>query len=88
MRFIILYFNKELDLMNAINESIKLHDIGHGLWIKKQTDFIDDNGELKEFIRRTDYQNMASSSNGASMEWQQSGSSSNFIPSRTQKQWR
>ncbi|CAB4433772.1 unnamed protein product [Rhizophagus irregularis] len=69
--------------MNAINESIKLHDIGHGLWIKKQNDFIDDKGELQEFIRRTDYQSMASSSNGVSMEWQKSRSFPNFAPSRT-----
>ncbi|PKY57024.1 hypothetical protein RhiirA4_477781 [Rhizophagus irregularis] len=89
IRFIILYFNKELDLMNAINESINLHDIGHGLWIKKQNDFIDDKGELHEFIGSSNYQNRASRSSGVRMEWeQQSGTSTYFAPSRTHKQWR
>ncbi|PKY53550.1 hypothetical protein RhiirA4_499236 [Rhizophagus irregularis] len=89
IRFIILYFNKELDLMNAINESIKLNDIGHGLWIKKQSDFIDDKGELQEFIGGPNYQNKASRSNGVRMEWeQQSGTSTHFAPSRIHKQWR
>ncbi|PKC64266.1 hypothetical protein RhiirA1_462661 [Rhizophagus irregularis] len=40
----------ELDLMNAINKSIKLHDIGHGLWIKKQNDFIDDKGTARIYL--------------------------------------
>ncbi|EXX54587.1 uncharacterized protein OCT59_020922 [Rhizophagus irregularis] len=47
-RFIILYFNKQSDLMSAINKSIKIYDIGRGLWIKKENDYIDDNGELQE----------------------------------------
>ncbi|PKC02486.1 hypothetical protein RhiirA5_425173 [Rhizophagus irregularis] len=61
MRFIILYFNKEIDLMNAINASIENDDLGNGLWIKKQYDYIDDNGDLQECIRRASYQNIASS---------------------------
>ncbi|PKB93155.1 hypothetical protein RhiirA5_442160 [Rhizophagus irregularis] len=69
IRFIILYFNKELDLMDAINESIKLHNIVHGLWIKKQTDFIDNKGELQEHIGRLNCQNKASKSN-VQMEWE------------------
>uniref|UniRef100_U9THS8 Uncharacterized protein n=1 Tax=Rhizophagus irregularis (strain DAOM 181602 / DAOM 197198 / MUCL 43194) TaxID=747089 RepID=U9THS8_RHIID len=49
-RFIILYFNKQSDLMSAINKSIETSDIGRGLWIKKENDYIDDNGELQEDI--------------------------------------
>uniref|UniRef100_U9SFC7 Uncharacterized protein n=1 Tax=Rhizophagus irregularis (strain DAOM 181602 / DAOM 197198 / MUCL 43194) TaxID=747089 RepID=U9SFC7_RHIID len=36
MRFIILYFNTETHLMNAINESAKINDISQGLWLKKK----------------------------------------------------
>ncbi|CAB4414703.1 unnamed protein product [Rhizophagus irregularis] len=36
MKFIILYFNKESQLMSAIDESTKKYDLGLGLWIKKQ----------------------------------------------------
>uniref|UniRef100_U9SJ80 Uncharacterized protein n=2 Tax=Rhizophagus irregularis TaxID=588596 RepID=U9SJ80_RHIID len=50
-RFIILYFIKEMDLMNAINESIKNNDLGQSLWIKKECDYIDENGELQELNR-------------------------------------
>ncbi|PKY28709.1 hypothetical protein RhiirB3_481815 [Rhizophagus irregularis] len=89
IRYIILYFNKELDLMNAINESVKLNDIRHGLWIKKQSDFIDDKGELQEFIGGPNYQNKASRSNNVQMEWeQQSGTSTHFASSRIHKQWK
>uniref|UniRef100_U9UJV6 Uncharacterized protein n=1 Tax=Rhizophagus irregularis (strain DAOM 181602 / DAOM 197198 / MUCL 43194) TaxID=747089 RepID=U9UJV6_RHIID len=65
-----------MDLMNAINASIENDDLGNGLWIKKQYDYID-NGDLQECIRRTSYQNIASS--GVPMEWQQSRSLSNFL---------
>ncbi|CAB5392896.1 unnamed protein product [Rhizophagus irregularis] len=47
--------------MNAINASIENDDLGNGLWIKKQYDYIDDNGDLQECIRRASYQNIASS---------------------------
>ncbi|PKY51127.1 hypothetical protein RhiirA4_467977 [Rhizophagus irregularis] len=68
---------------------IRLHDIGYGLWMKKQNDFIDDKGELQEFTGRSNYQNKASRSNGFQMEWeQQSGTSTHFAPSRMHKQWR
>ncbi|PKY45512.1 hypothetical protein RhiirA4_460118 [Rhizophagus irregularis] len=50
-----------MDQMNAINASIVNDDLGNGLWIKKQYDYID-NGDLQECIRRTSYQNIASSS--------------------------
>ncbi|PKK66714.1 hypothetical protein RhiirC2_868166 [Rhizophagus irregularis] len=56
-----------MDLMNAINASIENDDLGNGLWIKKQYDYID-NGDLQKCIRRTSYQNIASSSSGVPME--------------------
>ncbi|PKK70627.1 hypothetical protein RhiirC2_779443 [Rhizophagus irregularis] len=46
-RFIILYFNKEMDLMSVITESMRNQDIEKALQLKKQDDFIDESGELK-----------------------------------------
>ncbi|CAB5365480.1 unnamed protein product [Rhizophagus irregularis] len=86
MRFLILYFNRETDLMNAVNDLIKTHDLGHGLWIKKMTDYIDETGNLQECIRRTSYQDETSSASGFSMGQQQHNR--HFVPSRTRKQWR
>ncbi|PKY56190.1 hypothetical protein RhiirA4_476286 [Rhizophagus irregularis] len=75
MRFLILYFNRETDLMKAINDAIELHDIGNGLWIKKPTDFIDNNGNIKdleeEYGNGMEYQNGTSSASGFSMGRQQ-----------------
>ncbi|PKY50064.1 hypothetical protein RhiirA4_529321 [Rhizophagus irregularis] len=89
MRFIIVYFNKESQLMSAINESTKKYDIGHGLWIKKQDDFIDDNGDLQEINGRLNNWNKTSRSSGSRMDWeQQSGMCTHAGPSRTNKQWR
>ncbi|CAB5387711.1 unnamed protein product [Rhizophagus irregularis] len=73
MRFIILYFNTETHLMNAINESAKINDISQGLWLKKENDFIDENGELKELTKRSNYKNDASRSNAFCMKWEQQG---------------
>ncbi|PKK57303.1 hypothetical protein RhiirC2_826223 [Rhizophagus irregularis] len=88
-RFIILYFIKEEKLMNAINESIKNNDLGKGLWIKKESDYIDENGDLQESNRRSDYIRDASRANSFRMEWeQQSGPSTRFAPSRRHNQWR
>ncbi|PKK72196.1 hypothetical protein RhiirC2_777483 [Rhizophagus irregularis] len=75
MRFIILYFNTESDLMTAINKSIHISDIGSGLLIKKENDYINENGELQEGNRRSNYKNNASRSNGFRMEWEQQGGS-------------
>ncbi|PKY54372.1 hypothetical protein RhiirA4_473160 [Rhizophagus irregularis] len=90
MRFIILYFNKESQLMSAINESTKKYEIGHGLWIKKQDDFIDDNGDLQEINSgRLNNRNKTSRSSGSRIDWeQQSGMHTRAGPSRTLKQWR
>ncbi|PKK61002.1 hypothetical protein RhiirC2_761210 [Rhizophagus irregularis] len=75
--------------MNAINKSIEINDIGRGLWIKKENDFIDENGDLQELNRRSDYKRDASKSNSFCMEWeQQSGPSTRFTPSRRHNQWR
>ncbi|PKK67742.1 hypothetical protein RhiirC2_713891 [Rhizophagus irregularis] len=70
-RFIILYFNTESDLMSAINKSIQASDIGSGLWIKKENDYINENGELQEVDRRYSYKKNASRLNGFHGEWDQ-----------------
>ncbi|PKY55699.1 hypothetical protein RhiirA4_475341, partial [Rhizophagus irregularis] len=65
------------------------YDLGLGLWIKKQDDFIDDNGDLQEVKGRSDNWNKASRSSGSRMDWeQQSGVYTHASPSRTHKQWR
>ncbi|PKK60152.1 hypothetical protein RhiirC2_762046 [Rhizophagus irregularis] len=75
--------------MNAINESIKINDLGKGLWIKKESDYIDENGDLQELNRRSDYKRDASRLNSFHMEWeQQSGPSTCFTLSRRHNQWR
>ncbi|CAB4376256.1 unnamed protein product [Rhizophagus irregularis] len=75
--------------MNAINESIKINDLEQGLWIKKESDYIDENRELQELNRRSDYKRDASRSNSFRMEWeQQSGPSTRIAPSRRHNQWR
>ncbi|PKK65824.1 hypothetical protein RhiirC2_785587 [Rhizophagus irregularis] len=75
--------------MNAINESITLNDLGKGLWIKKESDYIDENGDVQELNRRPDYKRDASRLNSFCMEReQQSGPSTSFTPSRRHNQWR
>ena len=89
MRFIIIYFNKEEDLTKAIDESVKTHDAEFGLWIKKEVDYIDENGELKEHDGRVRNQYKSSKSSSYKEEWeQQSGPSRRPAPSRLHKQWR
>ncbi|EXX76799.1 uncharacterized protein OCT59_015515 [Rhizophagus irregularis] len=91
MRFIILYFNTESDLMTAINKSIQRFDMGSGLLIKKEDDYISESGELREVNRRFayfTYKNNASRSNGFRMEWKQQGSSSTHSTlSRRHNKW-
>ncbi|UZO27807.1 uncharacterized protein OCT59_019994 [Rhizophagus irregularis] len=87
-RFIILYFNKQSDLMSAINKSIETSDIGRGLWIKKENDYIDDNGELQEGNRRYFYKSYAPRQYGFRREWeQQDFSYRHSAPSRRHNQW-
>ncbi|PKC05756.1 hypothetical protein RhiirA5_420499 [Rhizophagus irregularis] len=79
----------EMNLMNAINESIRINDLGQGLWIKKPSDYIDENGELQELNKRSEYERDASRPNSFRREWeQQSSPSTHFAPSRRQNQWR
>ncbi|CAB4377015.1 unnamed protein product [Rhizophagus irregularis] len=49
IRYIILYFSTEDKLMKAVMDSLKTYKVGLELLIKKENDFIDDTGELKEF---------------------------------------
>ncbi|CAB5364312.1 unnamed protein product [Rhizophagus irregularis] len=78
-----------MNLMNAINESIRINDLGQGLWIKKPSDYIDENGELQELNKRSEYERDASRPNSFRREWeQQSSPSTHFAPSRRQNQWR
>ncbi|PKY30011.1 hypothetical protein RhiirB3_446895 [Rhizophagus irregularis] len=87
-RFIILYFNKQSDLMSAINKSIETSDIGRGLWIKKENDYIDENGELQEGNRRYFYKSYAPRQYGFPREWeQQDFSNRHSAPSRRHNQW-
>lgn len=69
---IILYFNKEVDLMSAITKSMRNNEIGKELQLKKQDDYIDEYGNLKDKIRRTHDKNFTSRTSGCSMEWRQS----------------
>ncbi|CAB4387516.1 unnamed protein product [Rhizophagus irregularis] len=60
-----------------------------GLWIKKESDYIDENGDVQELNRRSDYKRDASRLNSFRMEWeQQSGPSTRSAPSRRHNQWR
>ncbi|CAB4399018.1 unnamed protein product [Rhizophagus irregularis] len=60
-----------------------------GLWIKKESDYIDENGDVQELNRRSDYKRDASRLNSFCMEWeQQSGPSTRFALSRRHNQWR
>ncbi|PKB95052.1 hypothetical protein RhiirA5_437465 [Rhizophagus irregularis] len=86
MRFLILYFHRESDLMIEINTSIEIHDIGCGLWIKKLNDYIDKSGNLQELVKRNDFQNTASSSSGTLIGRQQLSRHVNSL--KPQKQWR
>ncbi|PKY49307.1 hypothetical protein RhiirA4_465238 [Rhizophagus irregularis] len=84
---------EESQLMTAINESIKDHDIGHGLWIKKHDDFIDANGDLQEKNGRindwNDNRNNTSCASDYRMEReQQNGRYYHAAPSRFYRQWR
>ncbi|CAB4479670.1 unnamed protein product [Rhizophagus irregularis] len=67
----------------------QINDIGQGLWIKKDGDYINENGDLQELNRRSDYKRVTSRSNSFRMEWeQQSGSSTRSAPPRRHNQWR
>uniref|UniRef100_U9TT54 Uncharacterized protein n=1 Tax=Rhizophagus irregularis (strain DAOM 181602 / DAOM 197198 / MUCL 43194) TaxID=747089 RepID=U9TT54_RHIID len=52
IRFLILYFNKEKELLNAITESMKVYNIGQEFLLKKENDCIDENGDIQELNRR------------------------------------
>ncbi|PKK63451.1 hypothetical protein RhiirC2_869753 [Rhizophagus irregularis] len=89
-RFIILYFKTELDLMMALNKSTQESDIGSGLLLKKENDYINGSGELQEieFDRRSVYKNYASRSNSFRMEWEQQGVLyAHSAPSRRHNKW-
>ncbi|CAB5312801.1 unnamed protein product [Rhizophagus irregularis] len=89
-RFIILYFKTELDLMTALNKSIQESEIGSGLLLKKENDYINENGELQEieFDRRSVYQNYDTRSNSFRMEWdQQDDFYAHSAPSRRHNKW-
>ncbi|CAG8744902.1 19034_t:CDS:2 [Rhizophagus irregularis] len=63
-------------------------DIGRGLWIKKENDYIDDNGELQEGNRRYFYKSYAPRQYGFRREWeQQDFSYRHSAPSRRHNQW-
>ncbi|PKB92833.1 hypothetical protein RhiirA5_443233 [Rhizophagus irregularis] len=80
IRYIILYFSTEDKLMKAVTDSIKLYKVGLELLIKKENDFIDDTGELKEFNRTVKWRNTQTSrSHGLWMEREQyKGTSESF----------
>ncbi|PKY62322.1 hypothetical protein RhiirA4_488603 [Rhizophagus irregularis] len=62
------------------------NEIGKELKLKKQDDYIDEYGNLKDKIRRTHDKNFTSRTSGCSMEWQQSEPSSSLTSSRRHKQ--
>ncbi|PKY27406.1 hypothetical protein RhiirB3_443110 [Rhizophagus irregularis] len=71
-RHIILYFSTEDKLMKAVTDSIKIYKVGLELLIKKENDFIDDTGELKEFNKTAKWRNTTTSrSHGLRMEREQ-----------------
>ncbi|PKY33141.1 hypothetical protein RhiirB3_451828 [Rhizophagus irregularis] len=80
----------ELDLMTALNKSIQESEIGSGLLLKKENDYINENGELQEieFDRRSVYQNYDTRSNSFRMEWdQQDDFYAHSAPSRRHNKW-
>ncbi|CAB4383850.1 unnamed protein product [Rhizophagus irregularis] len=71
-RYIILYFSTEDKLMKAVTDLINVYRVGLELLIKKENDFIDDTGELKEFNRTVNWRNATTSrSHGLQMEREQ-----------------
>ncbi|PKB93988.1 hypothetical protein RhiirA5_386938 [Rhizophagus irregularis] len=69
---------------------IRESDIGSGLVLKKENDYINGSGELQEleFDRRSVYKNYASRSNGFRMEWEQQGVSHiHSAPTRRHNKW-
>ncbi|CAB4384001.1 unnamed protein product [Rhizophagus irregularis] len=72
IRYIILYFSTEDKLMKAVMDLLKTYKVGLELLIKKENDFIDDTGELKEFNKTLKWRNATTSrSRGLRMEREQ-----------------
>ncbi|CAB5348876.1 unnamed protein product [Rhizophagus irregularis] len=70
--------------MSAINKSIEDFELGNGLWIKKENDYINENGELQEVNRRyADWKN-TSRFNGFRGAWEQQGFSHAY-PARSRR---
>ncbi|CAB4382185.1 unnamed protein product [Rhizophagus irregularis] len=82
-RYIILYFSSEDYLMKAVTDSLKTYKVGLELLIKKENDFIDDTGEIKEFKKTLKWRNTTTSrSRGLRMEREQhEGTLQNFASS-------
>ncbi|CAB4388157.1 unnamed protein product [Rhizophagus irregularis] len=83
IRYIILYFRSEDFLMKAVTDSLKTYKVGLELLIKKENDFIDDTGEIKEFNKTLKWRNTTTSrSRGLRMEREQhEGTLQNFASS-------
>ncbi|CAB4390560.1 unnamed protein product [Rhizophagus irregularis] len=83
IRYIILYFSSEDYLMKAVTDSLKTYKVGLELLIKKENDFIDDTGEIKEFKKIPKWRNTTTSrSRGLRTEREQhEGTLQNFASS-------
>ncbi|CAB4397367.1 unnamed protein product [Rhizophagus irregularis] len=83
IRYIILYFSSEDYLMKAVTDSLTTYKVGLELLIKKENDFIDDTGEIKEFKKTLKWRNTTTSrSRDLRMEREQhEGTLQNFASS-------
>ena len=55
IRFLFLYFNRESDMRNTINESMDKENSRYRLIVKNQNEYIDDKGEIKSVVRQRRY---------------------------------
>ncbi|CAB4392802.1 unnamed protein product [Rhizophagus irregularis] len=89
--------NLEADIIAKERIILEKSEANNILWGKikaleekeKESDYIDENGDVQELNRRPDYKRDASRLNSFCMEReQQSGPSTSFTPSRRHNQWR
>ncbi|PKY58995.1 hypothetical protein RhiirA4_481387 [Rhizophagus irregularis] len=87
-RFIILYFNKEDDLMKAVTDSLKVYDLELALLIKRESDFINDKGELQGRDERSNSERKLSRSNSLWAEREQQGEASTSLAPQRRHNYR
>jgi hypothetical protein len=51
IKYFLMYFNNEADMMLAVYKSGMEEELGKGLQIKSQDEIIGDNGEFKAIVR-------------------------------------